>query len=286
MAPEMTQTPVTETKPKKSRKWLIPTLIGVILVLLLCCCSSGLGYTLYQRNKTLKDLDKKIKQITEDFNDPYSGSSGVGTRDAKLKKSMGDNDAKDSELDTWRASVNQKQTEFNAHIESFNARSATSTDAALVDQVNALVNEENTIYDESVALITQYDGLDVAGQSLERQGDTDYDEAKDVKTGIESQRAEYQGILDSIKNKRKNTSILSFSFSGNVDFINRELKKMDVSSLNDTYGTLGSKMDAVEGTVKDYSGNITDREALRDQIQAKLDRITQINQQLDQLWPA
>lgn len=286
METETTQPTPTQMKPKKSRKWIILTLIGVVLVLLLCCCVSGLGYTLYQRNKTLKDLDKKISTVTQDFNDPYSGSSGVSTRDTKLKKSMDGNDSKDSELDTWRAGVNQKEVEFQAHVASFNARSGSSTDAALVDQVNALVNEENILYDEIVGLVTQYDGLDVAGQSLERQTGTGYDEAKDVKAGIDSQRSDYQSILDSVKSRRKKMSILSLGFSGDVDFINRELKKIDLSAFTDSYGTLGLKMDAVEGTIKDYSQNIANREALSVQIQAKIDRITQINQQLDQLWPS
>jgi hypothetical protein len=281
-----TQTPPTATKPKKSRKWIILILIATVLVLLLCCCVSGLGYAMYNRNKTLKNLDKKISQVTKDFNDPYTGSSGVSGRDTKVKSSMDDNDKKDSELDTWRAGVNQKQSEFLAHNEAFNARSGSSTDTGLVDQVNALVNEENALYNEIVGIVSQYDGLDVAGQSLERQTSTQYDDANGIKEGMEAKRSEYQKELDTIKDKRKKLSIISLNFSKDVDFIEKGLKTIDLSSLDDTYNTLGSKMDAVEGTIKDYGKNIADRDALKQQIQAKIDRITQINQQLDQLWPA
>lgn len=278
--------PVTQPAKKKRKGTTIFIAAGAVILLLLCCCLAGLAYFAIQRNGKLSKVDAKYAKVKKAVRDVDDDIKALDDKEAKLNKQMNDATKQADDLDAQVAKVSQTADQLSAFTDSWNNRSGSSTDAGLVDQVNAMVAELNALQDQISASLGQFDSLVTAGDAQRAQTEKYADDFKSIKQKLNTLKTQNANDLIQIENKRKQLGILSSDFNAKLKALDTMIGKIDVSSVPGDISTLDKKVAAFGTECNKYLDNIKQRRAIVDDTIAKQAKMTQINQELDRIWPS
>jgi chromosome segregation ATPase len=278
--------PAAPQPPKKGGMGKTVLVIIVIVGFLLCACVGCISFLLISRSSQADAVEQKYAKINKNVKTIDSQISEIEKKEADLVKA---DDKANQEIDALNAKIaasDKALADQEAKLQAWNNQSHVSSDSGLIDQVNGLVSEQNSLRDQLRGQLDAYDAVFAQGAAMEaslKKVKADYTVAKDKLTAI---RASYKLKTADFEQTDRDMSVLSMDFDSQVAKLNGLVKAIDISKAPAQLKIAQDKAKALDAAEQAYIAHTAKAKTMFDDILAKEARMAQIDQQLSQLWPS